>query len=90
MTEKGEEMREERKGRVKRQTDRQTDRAKLWNTDWGGGGGGEIQNVIYIWGGSGLGKEEWDFPQNLHCVVCFIVNKRYFESFMCVDLIFER
>ena len=51
MTEKGEEMREERKGRVKRQTDRQTDRAKLWNTDWGGGGGGEARyKMLSIFG----------------------------------------
>ena len=30
-----------------------------------------------------LWPEEGDFPENVHCVVYFIINKRSFESFMC-------
>ena len=33
-----------------------------------------------------LRPEEGVFPENLHCVVCVIINKRSFESFMCLDL----
>ena len=29
---------------------------------------------------------EGDFPENLHGVVCVIINKCSFESFMCFDL----
>ena len=34
-----------------------------------------------------LWPEEGDFPENLHPVVCVIINKRSVESFMCLDLI---
>ena len=37
-----------------------------------------------------LWPEEGDFPNNLHRVVYVIINKRSFESFMCLDLILER
>ena len=30
-----------------------------------------------------LWPEEGDFPENVHCVVYFIINKHSFESFMC-------
>ena len=33
-----------------------------------------------------LWPEGGDFPENWHCVVCVIINKRSFESFMCLDL----
>ena len=36
-----------------------------------------------------LWPEEGDFPENLHRVVYVIINKRSFESFMCLDLILE-
>ena len=36
-----------------------------------------------------LWPEEGDFPQNLRRVVYVIINKRSFESFMCLDLILE-
>ena len=35
-----------------------------------------------------LWPEEVDFPENVHRVVCFIINKRSSESFMCLDPIF--
>ena len=31
-----------------------------------------------------------DFPQNLHCVVYVIINKRSFESFMCLYLLSDK
>ena len=37
-----------------------------------------------------LWPEEGDFPENLHRLVYVIINKRSFESFMCLDLILER
>ena len=37
-----------------------------------------------------LWPEEGDFPENLHRVVCVIINKHSFESFLCLDLILER
>ena len=37
-----------------------------------------------------LWPEEGDFPENLHRVVYVIINKRSFESFMCLDLVLER
>ena len=36
-----------------------------------------------------LRPEEGDFPGNLHCVVYVNINKRSFESFMCLDLVLE-
>ena len=36
-----------------------------------------------------LWPEEQDFPENLHCVVYVLINKRSFEPFMCLDLILE-
>ena len=37
-----------------------------------------------------LWPEEGDFPENLHRVVYVIIDKRSFESFMCLDPILER
>ena len=37
-----------------------------------------------------LWPEEGDILENLHGVVCVIINKRSFESFMCLSLILER
>ena len=31
--------------------------------------------------------EEGDFPENVHRVVYVIINKRSFETFMCLDLL---
>ena len=35
--------------------------------------------------GALLIPEEGDFPENLHRVVYVMINKRSFESFMCLD-----
>ena len=35
-----------------------------------------------------LWPEEGDFPENLRRVVCVVINKPPFESFMCLDLVF--
>ena len=35
-----------------------------------------------------LWPEEGDFPENLHHVVYVIINKRSFESFICLYLVF--
>ena len=32
-----------------------------------------------------LWPEDGNFPEHLHCVVFVIINKRSFESFMCLD-----
>ena len=35
-----------------------------------------------------LWPEEGDFPENVHRFVCVIINKRSFECFVCLDLVF--
>ena len=42
-----------------------------------------VQFSVVLW------PEEADFPENLHRVVYVIINRRSFESFICVDLILE-
>ena len=33
-----------------------------------------------------LWPEEGDFPENVHRLVCVIINKRSFECFLCLNL----
>ena len=35
--------------------------------------------MLFLW------PEEGDFPENLHRVVYVLINKRSFQSFMCLD-----
>ena len=51
---------------------------------------GEVTNVFFLCVCVQCFAEVGDFPENLHRVVYVTINKRSFESFMCLDLILQR